>query len=164
LVLTYVLVTVLPACKNGSKKEVIKSSPQIIQDTIPAVYKKPPSSYSDTLVIRGEAAVFFNPDTLQLDKIKRVRKKLDFESDTHDCFFQQRNARIVLKQYWPQIKIIETSKARFLLFIYNDGTQTLTDLDAKNDMCGIFLFNGKKGPELTDMTNIDTGLEYYFKK
>lgn len=133
-------------------------------DTVPAAYHKPPSSSNDTLIIRGMAAVFFNPDSLQLQKISQARPKMRFESDTHDCFFQMRNARMVLKQYWPQVKIIETSAARFLLFVHNDRSGSLTDLNTINDMCGILLFNGMKKPELTDMMNIDSGLEYYFKK
>jgi hypothetical protein len=31
-------------------------------------------------------------------------------------------------------------------------------------MCGIFLFDGKKEPELADMMNIDTALGFYFEK
>jgi len=149
---------------NKTENPEQKRNARAESDTIPAVYRKPPSSFNDTFIIRGDAAVFFNPDTLQLENIKLARKKMDFESDSHDCFFQQRNARMVLKKQWSGVKIIETSKARFLLFIQDNGTRTLIDLDTKNDMCGIFLFNGKKEPELADMMNIDSGLEYYFRK
>lgn len=153
-------------CCNNSKTGGLESKKAAgnNRDTVPGAYRKPPSSFSDTLVIHDATAVFFNPDSLQLKKIKSVRSEMDFESDTHDCYYQMRNARMVLKKYWPQVKIVETSTSRFLLFIYHDKSKSLTDLNGINDMCGILLFNGIKKPELTDMMNIETGLEYYFKK
>ena len=87
-----------------------------------------------------------------------------FESMVHDCFYQIKNARMVLKKQWPQVKIIETSRARYLLFIKADKSKICIDLDTKNDMCGLFLFDGKKDPVLTDMTNIDTALKFYFEE
>src|SRR5688500_699947 len=74
-------------------------------------------SFSDNITINFPAAVFYNPDSLQLEKIKALLKKMEFESIVHECFYQMRNARMSLKNYWPQIRIIEASKARYLLFI-----------------------------------------------
>lgn len=125
---------------------------------------KPFSSFGDTLIINAPSAVFFKPDSLQLEKIRSVNKKMVFESMTHDCFYQMRNARSVLKKYWPQVRIIETSKARYLLFIKVDKSKTGIDLNFKGDICGIFLFDPEKEPELIDMMNIDTALGFYFKK
>jgi len=126
-------------------------------------YKKPSSSFSDTLVINKISAVFYNPDSLQLNKIKAITKKELYETDVHNCFYLMRNARMVLKKYWPHIHIIETSEYRYLLFIKADNSQTCIDLDTKEDMCGILLFDRKKEPELIDMMNIETALGFYFK-
>ncbi len=125
---------------------------------------KPGSSYTDTLIITSASAVFFNPDSLQLEKIRSVIGKPVFESMEHDCFYQMRNARTALKSSWPQVRIIETSKARHLVFIKADKSKLHIDLDTKNDMCGILLFNKEKDPVLIDMMNIDTELGFYFKK
>lgn len=141
--------------KTDNKKDTVPDSP---------ILSKPSSSYADTLIITGPSAIFYNPDSLQLEKIRAINTKIIYESLTHDCFYQMRNARMMLKKYWPQIQVIETFKARYLLFIKADKKQTGIDLDTKNDICGIFLFNGEKDPILTDMTNIDTELGFYFKK
>ena len=85
-----------------------------------------------------------------------------FESMKHDCYFQQRNSKIVLKKYWPKIKIIETAKTRYLVFIKSNKTQSYIDLDGKGDICGIFLFNTIKDPQIIDMMNVETELDYYF--
>lgn len=125
---------------------------------------KPPSSFSDTITINFPAAVFYNPDSLQLEKIKAITDTMIFESTVHDCFYQMRNARWVLKENWPQIRIVETLNVRYLLFIKSDKSKIRIDLDTKNDMCGLFLFNQIKNPIFVDMTNIGTELDFYFLK
>ena len=122
---------------------------------------KPSSSSSDTLVIRVSSAVFYSPDSLQLLKFKPLTDSIDFETDTHNSFYQMRNARMVIRKYWPQLKLVETSQARYLLFKKGDQ-DTLIDLNKVGDMWGIFLFDGKKDPELADIMNIDTFLGNYF--
>lgn len=129
----------------------------------PARYKKPASGFNDTLIIKNVAAVFYNPDSIQLSKIKTILTKEQYETEVHNCFYLMRNARRVLKQYWPQVHIIEISKVRYLLFVKTDKSKVLVDLNNKNDNCGIFLFDRKKDPELVDMMNIDTALGFYFK-
>jgi len=144
-----------PDNKGNPQKKTIPQTPFLL---------KPPSSFTDTQVIKFSSAVFYNPDSLQLEKIKSINKKMTFESLTHDCFYQMRNARMVLKKYWPKIQIIETSKARYLLFIKDDERKICIDLNSKNDICGVFLFESDKDPQLIDMMNIDTELGFYFKK
>jgi hypothetical protein len=141
--------------KERKKKEAMPQTPA-------AHYKKPPSSFTDTLVIRGPAAVFFTADTVQLEKIKAITEPQIFESTTHDCFFQQRNAKQVLKKYWPQIHIIDIADIRFLHFIGNKQEHIYRDLNEINDMCGLVLFKNGKLPEIADMMNVETALHTYF--
>lgn len=133
-------------------------------DAIAKPVSKPPSSFTDTLSINSVAAVFYTPDSIQLEKIKAANKKEIFESMSHEYFFQMNNARLLIKRDWPKIKIIECSKFRYLLFIKKNGTKTCIDLNTKNDMSGIILFDGQQSPEFADMMNIDSDLGFYFKK
>ena len=149
------------ACNQHGKKNIPSGNTPEYKDTI---RKKPPGSFSDSLTIHFPSAVFYNPDSLQLLKIKEITPKNEYETDVHNCFYQMRNARIVLKKYWPQIHIIETSNNRYLVFVKANKTKTCIDLNTKGDMCGLLLFDGKKEPELADMMNIDTALGFYFAK
>ena len=142
--------------KKSNQQETVISSRTVIS--------KPPSSYTDTLIINSASAVFYNSDSLQLQKTRLVNKEMVYKSMVHDCFYQMRNAHIVLKKYWPQLKIIDTSRARYLLFIKENKSKLCIDLNTKNDMCGLFMFNQKKDPVLADMTNVDTALKYYFEE
>ncbi len=125
---------------------------------------KPASSFNDTLIVKSPAAVFYKPDSVQLEKIKALNTPMVFKSLEHDCFFQMRNAHMVLKKYYPKIKIIETTSARYLQFVKQDKSSTCIDLNSNNDICGMYIFNTRKDPQLADMTNVDTDLEFYFKK
>ena len=131
--------------------------------SVSKVIAKPPSSYNDTLVVSLKSAVFFKADSLQLKKMELIQKKGNFESMVHDCFYQMRYSRIVLRKYWPKIEVVEASNARYLLFITKEKRKISIDLNKQNDMCGLFIFDGQKAPELVDMTNVETALGFYFR-
>ena len=133
-------------------------------DHVKGKITKPPRSSPDTLIIDSPTAIFYFPDSLQLQKAREIMDRVRVENEEHDCFYQRRNSLAVLKKYWPKIQIIETTSSRYLLFKKKDGKVVVIDLDTKGEMCGMYLFDGKKDPELTDMMNIETALGYYFSK
>jgi hypothetical protein len=124
-----------------------------------AILKKPASSYQDSLTIDYRAAVFFHPDSLQLEKIKALNEKGIFESITHDCYFETNNARLVIQRYWSGLRIVDASKTRWLIFEKSDHTRKEIDLNEINDICGLYLFDKKNNPARVDMTNINTALQ-----
>ena len=128
------------------------------------VLTKPPSNFQDTMLIDFPAAVFYLPDSLQLEKIKELTDSSIFEAAMHEYFFQMRNARMSIKRDWPGLKIVEAKNIRFLLFKGKDNDSTYIDLNTKNDSHGLFLFQPGKKPHYADMMNIDTELGFYFKK
>ena len=159
---TFTLILFTFSCSETSEKsnqQEVKSPQKKNQ-----IIKKPGSSFNDTLVVTTNSVVFYNPDSLQMEKIKAVNEKDIFDMLTHDCYYQQQNARMVLKKYWSQVKIIEVSQARYLLFVKINKSKIYIDLNDKNDICGLFLFDGRKDPVLVDMPNIDTALGFYFSK
>lgn len=146
-------------CSNPTKQEASNTVSIAHKDTI---HQKPPSSFSDTTVIDSPSAVFYNPDSIQLEKIKLITDTAVFESAMHDCFYQMRYSRTILQQNWPGVKIVEINNARYILFNLTKGEKEYIDLNTHNDPCGIFIFDGKKRARLVDMTNIDSELGFYF--
>jgi hypothetical protein len=126
--------------------------------------KKPSSSFSDTIAVDFPSAVFYNPDSLQLEKIKAITDTMIFESTVHDCFYQMRNSMNVLKQHYPHVRTIEVKNSRYIVFKKASGNTTCIDLNNENDQCGIIIFDGIQLPKLIDMTNIDSELGFYFSK
>ena len=150
------------SCSEGYKKNTPQT--EVIPEAKSLIIKKPGTAFTDTLIIKANSAVFYSPDSLQMKKIKMVNDKVTFDLLTHNCHYQMENARIVLKKYWPQLKVFETSTIRYLVFEKTNKSKVCIDLNDKNDICGLFLFDGKKDPALVDMPNVDTQLGFYFSK
>lgn len=155
---------VLLACSCSHSPE--KNNSQVKKDQAPRpnLVKKPPSSFEDTVVIDRESAVFYSPDSGQMKKIKSVNEKGAYETMTHNCYYMMQNARNVIREHWPRIQIVEVIRARYLLFVKKDRSRICLDLNAENNICGLFLFDLKKDPEPVDMPNVDTFLGFYFSK
>lgn len=153
------LVVFLTACKETTENE-IQLPPEIqkVQSAAPNSL----TGFIDTIQIDSRAAVFFNADTFQLERIKSKLNKTVLESMEHDCYYQIRNARFVIGNNWPNLKIIEVSTSCYLAFLNDDNSKNLVDLNERKDLCGLFLFQPGKNPVLADMMNIETALEYYF--
>jgi hypothetical protein len=149
------------ACREQIKNNSPETKPVVRKAKL---IKKPPSSFNDTLIITYKSAVFYSPDSLQLEKIQMVNEKNVMAYIKHDCYYQMQNARLSLKNDWPKVKIIEVSRARYLSFVKSTGAGIVIDLNEKNDICGLFLFDGKQDPVLVDMPNVDTFLNQYFNK
>jgi hypothetical protein len=150
------------SCSEGYKKNTLQA--EISLKTKSLIIKKPGTAFTDTIIIKANSAVFYSPDSLQMKKIKVVNEKVTFDLLTHNCHYQMENAHIVIKKYWPQLKIIEVSTFRYLLFEKANKSKVCIDLNNKNDICGLFLFDGKKNPVLVDMPNVATQLGFYFSK
>ena len=161
--LTIYIVSVLSftaSCSNNHTQDKEEKTSPSKQELL----TKPPSNFQDTMKINFRAAIFYLPDSLQLEKIKELTDSSIFEAAMHEYFFQMRNARMSMKRDWSLLKIVEAKNIRFLLFKGKDNDSTYIDLNTKNDSHGLFLFQPGKKPHYADMMNIDTELGYYFKK
>jgi hypothetical protein len=156
--LFFVALLLLACTHSSDNKKMVNDKPEGNKLT-----SKPPSSYQDTLKIDVPVALFYSPDTVQLQKIKKITEDRVFESQIHEYFYQMRNARIVLKKSWPSITIIDAKNVRYLLFNKENNVSVCIDLN-KYDPFGIFLFNTKKDPHPPDMMNIESELSFYFAK
>ncbi len=154
------LLLVLPWSGCNPKTESRVERPIIATDS--AMFNKPPSSFQDTLVLSSESAVFFNSDSIQLKKFKDANSEMIFKSTTHDCIYQQKNARKVLHEYWIKIVVRDATNYRYLMFVRKNRNPVVVDLNPL-DLCGLFLFEPGKEPVQADMMNIETALGNYFK-
>lgn len=158
IIFTLSLVGNLQSCKQNHNLESQMQHIQVENE----VQKKPPSYYNDTIIIRDNAAVFYGPDSLQLQVIKSVTDSNIFDGMQHEYFYQMRNAHKILKENWPKIKIIDVQNLRYLTFLKSDGTSVTIDLNLYGDAYGLLIFNTKKSPELVDMTNLENALYNHF--
>jgi len=161
VIIFFLFASVVISCTDSKKRSTDQNTSPLKKASPKQI--KPASGFTDTLKINFAAAIFYAPDSAQWQKLKLVNDTMVYSSFEHDCFFQMRNARNVIKQNFPGVRLIEVGKARYLLFEIAEGHSRSIDLDSLADPCGIFLFKKEKEPHPADMTNIDTELGFYFQ-
>ena len=164
LLVFFVFVFYVPiSCKNNttSAGKKMEHSDSASENKIRSVFHKPPGSFHDTLTIRTPAAIFYNPDSLQLEKIKEQTDNAAFNASNNEYVHMMENARMVIEKAWPGLKIIESKHYRYLLFIRRDDSLEFIDLDKYDDIYGLFVFDGKRSPLLVDMMNVETQVSSY---
>lgn len=156
-----ILIVIVLLCQCTQKKD---GKVAIVNHTRPGFIEKPHSTNQDTLTIKIPGAVFFGPDSLQLKMVKDLLDTSAFNAMMHDYFYESRFARKEIGQSWPELVLANANNYRYLLFIKRDETRKCIDLDKKNDLYGVILFDGKKDPVLADMPNIKTVAGFYFNR
>lgn len=149
------------ACSGPVQQPAVQKT---VQPDSKVARTKPPSSFNDTLLIDKPSAVFYHPDSLQDLHIKAITDTGVYISSVHENFYQMRYSRIVLHKYYPAIKIVEARNLRYLRFKKLNGGSVYIDLNTLNDPSGMLVFDGLNAPLLIDMTNVETGLDAYFRK
>jgi hypothetical protein len=119
---------------------------------------KPHSSNADTLWVTKPAAIFFQPDSLQMLAIQSNMDTTVYKSQVHELFYQMRNARLVIREFYPAISIIETNRHRYISCWIDVTHLTVIDLNQLHDISGIILFDGRHPTKVNDMMNIETEL------
>ena len=154
----FLFILMQSGCKGQSEK---KEKP--VNDKISS-FQKPRSSYEDSFHIYNRSVIIYYPDSIQLMNIKAAMDSNVFDGTMHEFYYQIRNARNVIKKSWSELQLIEVKNFRYLVFHRKDSSREIIDLNAKNDVCGMYLFKNERSPQLADMTNIETALHNYFKK
>lgn len=153
----FLIILLITSCNNSKDNHSTPPSKK-------AVISRPGSSNNDTLYIStSPVVVFYNPDPKELDSIKLITKPNVFQSQTHEFFFQMRNARIVMKKNWVKLNQIATDRHRYISF-KNESMNEVVDLNSFEDYSGMILWDGHKKPHKIDMMSVETELGYYFKK
>ncbi|MGE5520117.1 MAG: hypothetical protein ACM3VS_09355 [Candidatus Dadabacteria bacterium] len=155
LILLIIVVFACSSKKQSATIEPIKHTQKHVE--------KPGSTYQDTLFVSTAAAIFYKPDSIQLQKLKAAEDDQVFKGSMHEFFYMVRNAHIFLKQNWPRLKVVESANIRYLGFLEDKKIVKVIDLDKEQDPIGMFVYDGHKNPLLIDMTNIDTQVPDYFK-
>ena len=158
----YIILIFLLACGHQSDKND-KAAENNNKTEHKSVIKSP-TIFSDTLKIGSKAAIFYYPDSTQLEKIKAGLDTSVFDAVMHEYFYQFKYAHNVLNKDWPAIKIIEARNARYLLFMMADKSTEIIDLDTKYDPYGLFIFDPQKKPVSLELTNAESEIGFYFQK
>jgi hypothetical protein len=115
----------------------------------------------DTLTITEKCAVFYSPDSAQIEKEKKLAGEEDFYTIADDAVNYSSDAHVFLDSV--NLKTVDIDTQKVIRFISADKTQKLIKLSKRTDLWGIYFFDPKKKPRWVDMTDIEEEYKNYFK-
>lgn len=116
---------------------------------------------SDTLVIDRRAAVFYQPDSLQMKKRMKQVGEADFRAGADDYLYSvNTSAEYLEKQGLP---VLDAKNKKYLKFVSAGKLVQLIQLDTLKELWGIYLFDPKKKPYAADMTIIEDEYKSYYQ-
>lgn len=148
-----ILVSLLPAifllsCGNNDKKATAADSPTV-------------NTAADTLVIDKNSAVYYRPDSLQLERWKKQSGDSDFAVIADDWSYYMNTSGEYLKT--TRTPVEDASGKKVLKFIKADQSVTLIKPDTLKHYWGVYLFSPAKEPLFADLVTIEEVYKKYFK-
>jgi len=152
------------SCTLANQKHEIKGTRPSSTDTSPQpdiAQKLQRTATSDTLTIDSRCAVFYQPDSLQIEKrVKEVGEE-SFRVGADDYMYYLHLAIEYLKN--QKLPIINAKDMKYVQFMMADEKAELIKLDTLQDLWGMYLFTPKQAPHFTDILTIEDEYKAYFK-
>jgi hypothetical protein len=115
----------------------------------------------DTLTIDRKAAVFYSPDSIQIEKRKKEIGEDGFYVGADDYLNYLQTSQDFLDSV--KLPIIDAKDKKYLKFILDDKSQTVIKLDTLPELWGIYFFNPGKKEALVNITMIYEEYNNYFR-
>jgi len=150
-------IILLAACGGkADKKETTGTDTADKQPVTTAV-----SNNADTLVIDKNAAVYYIPDSNQMEKWKAKVGEQDFATIADDWSAYMNSSKEYLQT--TVLPVQDASGKKVLKFVKADKSVTLVGLDTLTNFWGYYLFSTSKEPEFVDIITMEDSYKKYFK-
>lgn len=115
---------------------------------------------TDTLVVTQMAAVFYEPDSLQMEARKKEVGEEDFYIGADDYLFYFNTAHEYLQK--TGLPLLRAQNKKYLKFVGANSQVNLIRLDTLPELWGIFFFQPAKALESVEMTMIEEAYKAYY--
>jgi hypothetical protein len=117
------------------------------------------AAYADTLFIDSRAAVFFQPDSLTIEKkIKEQGEEFLLGMDDY-LHYMSESQEYLEKQGVP---ILHAKGEKYLKFTMADKSFKVINLRKQEDLWGVYLFDPNKKPHYADILDMEEDFKKYF--
>ena len=147
---------VFVSCGSKSTKKETR-----VTDSENQVVSPPVMNNTDTLFIDKNAAVYYRPDSLQMEKWKKQVGEKDFETVADDWSSYMNSSNEYLKT--TKLPVEDASDKKVLKFVKANKSVTLVLLDTLSNFWGYYLFSTTKEPEFVDIVTMEQSYKSYFK-
>ena len=146
----------LSACGGKADKKETPGTDTTAQSTPPVV-----TNSTDTMVVDKNAAVYYIPDSNQMEKWKMKVGERDFATVEDDWSSYMNSSNEYLKT--TNLPVQDASGKKVLKFVKADKSVTLVGLDTLSNYWGFYLFSTSKEPEFADIIMMEEAYKKYFK-
>lgn len=157
------------SCATNDQKQETKTEPQVFSvdtthkvDTLQKqLVTKKLVLDKDTLTIDTKSAVFYQPDSLQMEKRMKAVGEENFRAGADDyIYYVNTSVEYLEKQGLP---VLDAKNKKYLKFVMADNKVQLIKLDTLEELWGMYLFDPKQKPYYADITLIEEDFKNYFK-
>lgn len=157
------------SCATNDQKQkhesdaVISSADTTQKLVIPKAQTAPQTSPldADTLTVGSKAAVFYQPDSLQINKRMKEVGEADFRAGADDYIYYINTSVEYLEK--EGLRVFDAKNKNYLKFVLADKRVQVIKLDTLQELWGIYLFDPKKKPYVADITIIEDEYKSYYK-
>lgn len=148
------------ACTHVDKKTMVDTATATTDSTALSIDQEVVIFNSDTLVVDRKAAVFYQPDSLQMEKrAKKVGEDFRIGADD-DMYLMHLSYEFAESK---KLSILDIKGPKFLKFVYADKSHSFVKLDTLPALWGVYFFEPTKKPKEIDIANIEDEYDAYFK-
>ena len=156
LIIISLSIIILSACGGKADKKETPGTDTTSQSTPPVV-----TNSTDTMVIDRNAAVYYLPDSNQMEKWKMKVGEKDFATVADDWSSYMNSSNEYLKT--TNLPVQDASGKKVLKFVKADKSVTLVGLDTLSNYWGYYLFSTSKEPAFADIVMMEESYKKYFK-
>lgn len=155
LFITSLYIIFLCACGGkADKKEITNADTTTPSTNVVA-------NTTDTMVVDKNTAVYYIPDSNQMEKWKMKVGEKDFATVADDWSAYMNSSSEYLKT--TTLPVQDASGKKVLKFVKADKSVTLVGLDTLSNFWGYYLFSTSKEPEFADIIMMEESYKKYFK-
>ena len=146
--------------KSDTPDSSTEMTPKV--DTLKAQIEPQPFPLdTDTLTIDRKTAVFYQPDSLQMEKRMKKVGEADFRAGADDyIYYVNTSAEYLEKEGLP---VLDAKNKKYLKFVLANKRVQVIKLDTLEELWGMYLFDPKKKAYAADITIIEDEYKSYYK-
>ena len=115
----------------------------------------------DTVVIKNQTAIIIEPTDKQIEKRKREIGEEDFYIGADDYMWYLNESTETFRK--NKLNVLSIKNGKIIKFEMENGNNAILELNGKDELWQIYLFDPKLKPKKIDMTDSENEYKTYFK-
>ena len=115
----------------------------------------------DTVVIKNQTAIIIEPTDKQIEKRKKEVGEEDFYIGADDYMWYLNESTKTFRK--NKLNVLSIKNGKIIKFEMENGNNAILELNGKDELWQIYLFDPKLKPKKIDMTDSENEYKTYFK-